>query len=208
MEEKKIHILRNVGGLYLQFGIKSVTMDNVAQELGISKKTIYRHFHNKKDLIKQVIEYYRKNPVFGLSDKSLGNAIDRIFALRSHVVKILKHFNNNFEKDLKKIYPDLYKEVRRLKRQRIRNETIINVEDGINEGLFRAEISPEFVARMQVGLMLYTLNPDNEVFSAHEALTIKLFDQVTDYYMHAVCTENGLKYYRKQLNRIQNEENN
>jgi hypothetical protein len=80
------------------------------------------------------------------------------------------------------------------------------MEDGIREGLFRAGLSPEFIAKLQVGQMLYTLNPEKGVFNENETATIELFDQIMDYHMHAICTGEGLDYYRKQLNRIQNEE--
>lgn len=206
MEDKKLHILKNVGKLYLKFGIRSVTMDDVAREFGISKKTLYLYFTDKKDLVRQVIDYYKENPVFNLNEKNTGNAIDRIFALRSHLAKILKYFNNNLERDLKKMYPDLFKTVYQFKRTRILNEIKINMEDGIREGLFRTGLSPEFIAKLQVGQMLYTLNPEKGVFNENETATIELFDQIMDYHMHAICTGEGLDYYRKQLNRIQNEE--
>lgn len=206
MEDKKQYILKNVGKLYLKFGIRSVTMDDVAHEFGISKKTLYQNFSDKEDLVSQVIDYYLKNPVFNLNKKCSGNSIDRIFALRSHVTKILKHFNNNLELDLKKQYPHLYKKVHDFKRQRIFNDTVKNIKEGKREGLFKQELEPEFVAKLQVGRMLYTLNPDNEIFDESEVMSIELFDKVMDYHMSAICTSEGLKYYRKQKNKYQNEE--
>ncbi len=208
MEEKKLHILKNVGKLYLKYGIRSVTMDEIAREFGISKKTLYHYFKDKKDLVSQVMLYYTENPVFSLNDSSLGNAIDRLFALRSHLIKVLKYYNNNLERDLKKQYPALFKEIHKFKRQHIFNETKINIEDGICEGYFRKELDSEFVAKIIVGRMLFTLNPDYELFKESELSTIELFDKVMDYHMYAICTEKGLEYYRKQLNIIQNEEKN
>ena len=86
-------VRENAGGLYLKFGIKSVTMDYVAQELGISKKTLYHYFKNKADLISQVVDYYLDHPVFDLNDSKHGNAIDRYFILRKHIIGILKYYN-------------------------------------------------------------------------------------------------------------------
>lgn len=208
MEEKKIHILKNVGKLYLKYGIRSVTMDDVAREFGISKKTLYQYFRDKKDLVEQVILYYQENPVFRLNEKNQGNAIDRIFALRTHLVKVIHYYNNNLERDLKKQFPDLYKIFHQFKRQHIYSETRINLENGIFEGLFRDDFDPDFVAKLSVGRMLLTLNPEHEIFSENELSSIELFDKVVDYHMHAICTEKGLEYYRKQLNTVQNEERN
>ncbi len=208
MEEKKQFILKNVGNLYFKHGIRGVTMDDVASEFGISKKTLYQYFNDKRDLVCQAIEYYLQSPAFYFNQQKNGNAIDRVFALRSHLVTILKHFNNNLETDLRKQYPEMYKKVHQFKRERILTDTIKNVEDGIRDGLFRLELEPELIAKLQVGRMLFTLNPDNEIFNESELSTIALFDKVFDYHMHAICTEKGIKYYKEQLNNIQNEEQN
>ncbi len=208
MEEKKIHILKNVGNLYLKFGIRGVTMDDVANEFGISKKTLYQYFNDKEDLVAQVIDYYLENPIFKLNSEDSVNTIDRYFALRQHVAKMIKHFNNNLEFELKKTYPELFKKVHKFKRERIYNDTLESIHDGIKEGLVRPDIDPDVVSKLQVGRLLCTLNPDNEIFSDEEVSTIELFDKMMDYHIHAICTEKGIKYYREQLNKIKDEENN
>ncbi|HKI89226.1 MAG TPA: TetR/AcrR family transcriptional regulator [Draconibacterium sp.] len=207
MEDKKLHILQNAGKLYLKFGIRSVTMDDVAREFGISKKTLYTYFDGKENMVGQVIDFYLNKPDFNLSKKCPGNAIDHFFEIRKHVIRTLKYFNNNLEYDLKKLYPELYKKVHTFKRERIYSNTVKNFVDGVKEGLYRSELDPVMVAKLQVGRMLYSLNPDNEVFSETELSSIELFDKIIDYHMHAICTEKGIKYFKEQLNKIQNEEN-
>jgi len=208
MEEKKYYILEKVGGMYLKFGIRAVTMDDVAAEFGISKKTLYQFFKDKKDLVEQVIDYYLDKSTLDFSGSGNSNAIDKVLAMRNHVVRILKQFNNTLEFDLKRSYPALYEKVHAIKRKRIYEYTVQNINQGIEKGLFRHELDAEFIARLQVGRMLYTLNPDNEIFDISEMASIKLFDQVMDYHMHAICTEKGIQYYKMELNNIQNEENN
>lgn len=208
MEERKNYILKNVGELYLKHGIRAVTMDSVAAEFGISKKTLYQYFKDKRELIDQVINYYLDSSVLDITMACPGNAIDRIMAMRNHGSKILQQINNNLEFDLKKSYPSLYEKVHLLKRKKIFEHTVNNINDGIQSGLFRPGLDPEFIAKLQVGKMLYTLNPDNDIFQIPEVASVDLFDKVMDYHMHAVCTEKGLSYYRKQLNNFQNEENN
>lgn len=207
MEEKKHYILGKVGEMYLKFGIRAVTMDDVAAEFGISKKTLYQFFNDKKDLVEQVIDFYLDQSALDFN-KNGNNAIDQVLAMRKHVSQILKHFNNIVEYDLKRSYPDIYEKIRTVKRERIYEYTVENINQGIENGLYREELDAGFVAKLQVGRILYTLNPDNDIFDASEMASIKVFDQVMDYHMHAVCTEKGLNYYREQLNDIQNEENN
>ena len=208
MEDKKQHILQNVGGLYLKFGIKSVTMDDVASEFGISKKTLYQYFRDKADLVTQVIDFYLKNPMFCLNDNQKGNAIDQYFILREHIIHVLKYFHNNIEFDLKKQYPKLYGKVHRMKRERIFSNTVENIKNGIESGLYRPEIDAEIIAKLQVGRMLFTLNPENEIFTESEIATIELFDKIMEYYMYSICTQEGINYFKKQLNNIKNEVKN
>lgn len=205
MEDKKQYILKNVGTLYLKYGIRSVTMDDVASEIGISKKTLYQYFNDKADLISQVIDFYIEQADFAINNRSQTNAIDRFFELRSHVLHMLKFIHNNIEYDLKKLYPDIYKKVHKLKRERIFNSTIQNVTEGIASGLYRSDLDIVFIAKLQVGRMLLILNPEHEIFTETELANIDLFDKVIENYMYSICTEKGIKYYKKQLNSIKNE---
>ncbi len=204
MEEKKLHILKNVGKLYLKFGIRSVTMDDVAREFGISKKTLYQYFRDKADLVSQVVDFYLNNLMLDIDASRDENAIDFYFALRSHISKILKYFNNNIEYDLKKQYPQLFKKVHKIKREKIFINTVSNINKGIETGFYRKGLDVELIAKLQVGRMLYTLNPENEIFSDSEVVKIEVFDKVMEYHMHAICTEKGIKYFMQQLNNVQN----
>ena len=208
MEDKKLYIIKNVGKLYMKFGIRSVTMDDVANEFGVSKKTLYQYFSDKEDLVSQVIDYYLQNPILNLEAHHQQNAIDSMFKIREHVAHIFKFYNNTIEFDLKKIYPKLYKKVHDAKRHRIFNNTVANIEQGIKQGLYRNGLNAEFIAKLQVGRMLYTLNPDYQIFKENEAHSLEVFDETISYHMNAICTEKGLKYYKEQLNKIQNEDKN
>jgi AcrR family transcriptional regulator len=180
-------------------------MDDVAQEFGISKKTLYQYFRDKADLVEQVVDFYLENSLMKIDSKQNENAIDFYFALRSQISKILKYFNNNIEFDLKKQYPQLFQRVHEVKRKKIFSSTVQNINNGIKTGLYREGLDVELIAKLQVGRMLYTLNPDNEIFTEHEVSTIELFDKIIEYHMHAICTEKGIKYFHEQLNKIQNE---
>lgn len=206
MEDKKELILNEVGKLYLKHGVKSVTMDDVAHELSLSKKTIYRYFTDKKDLVSQVIDtFFLKNPHFRLTEAKGVNAIDRILNIRKHMVKVFQLIQNNLEYDLKKTYPCVHKKVIDFKRKKIYEDNFSATEQGKKEGLFRNELDSDFIAKLIVGRFLLIFNPDNGIFTSSDLINIKLFDQAIDYHFHAICTEKGLKYYKQQLNKVQNE---
>lgn len=190
--------------MYFRYGVKSVTMDAVATELGISKKTLYHYFTNKENLVNEVIEYYLDNPVFNYNDERHGNPIDRIFVLRNHLSSVLKYYNNNLEYDLKKLYPAIYKKVYDYKRKKLFNEIKYSIIEGQKMGFFRESIDPGFISKLNLGRMLYTLNPEQEIFDESELTSIEIFDKTADYHLHGICTAKGLKYYLGQLNKIQN----
>lgn len=204
MENKKQYILENVCHLYLKHGIKNITMDDIAGEFGVSKKTLYQFFKDKEDLVSQVFDYFLAHPLFNLNNEKSGNAIDRLFILRQHVQGLLKHFNNNFEFELKKYYPELYRKWYDFRMQKIYRDTFKNINDGKAEGFFREEIDADFVARLQVGRMLYSLNPEYKIFTEEQLTSIDTFDKVMDYHLHAICTKKGLNYYFKILNEVTN----
>ncbi len=205
MEERKQHIIENVARIYLKHGIRNVTLDNVASELGISKKTLYQNFTDKKDLVARVVDYFIDDAEYEFKRSKYGNAIDNMFLIRKHVAFILKFYNNRIEHDLKKSYPELYEKIRKIKRQRIFDNTIENIKQGMEEKLYRNDLDSYFIAKLQLGRMLYTLNPDYQIFEEYELNSIAFFDSMMDYHMNAICTEKGMKYYKKQLNKVQNE---
>ncbi len=202
MEDKKLHIIQNVGTMYQKFGIKGVTMDDVAAEFGISKKTLYQYFSGKKDLVSHVVDYIIETSEIDFNTVENGNAIDNMFAIRNQLAKIVKVCNTNFEDDLKRSFPYLFKKINDTKRQRIFENAISNLKQGMAQGMYRDDLDLEFIARLLVGRVLYALNPDFGCFEAYEINSLSFFEGVMDYHMNAICTEKGLKYYKKQFNPV------
>ncbi|MGQ8338913.1 TetR/AcrR family transcriptional regulator [Sunxiuqinia sp. A32] len=206
MNDRKTFIIEQTGQLYLRHGIRSVTMDDVASELGISKKTLYQLFSDKADLVEQVVNHYlMKDEDFHADDMVSLNAIDRVLWIREHISQMLKLFNNNLEYDLKKSYPKVYKKITEYKRRRIYEDNISIMEQGKSEGLFRQEVDNDLMARIAVGRFLLIFNPDHEIFNEEEVRDMNLFDKILDYHFYGICTEKGIKYFKQQLNNVQNE---
>ncbi len=206
MEEKKRHIIKSIGQMYLRFGIRNITMDSVATEFGISKKTLYQFFKDKEDLVSQVIDFYlNDNLDFEIKNTASQNAIDNMFYYRERIADLLKFYHNHLEDELKKTYPALHTKLHETKRQKIYNDTVENMRQGIDQGLYRPDLEPSFIAKLTLGRTLYTMNPAYEIFEDFELKSVAFFDSILDYHMHAICTENGLNYYKKQLNRLHNE---
>lgn len=209
MEGKKQFIIENAGELYLRFGIRNITMDSVATEFAISKKTLYQYFKDKEDLVAQVIDFYLNNGMeIDIKNPDNGNAIDNMFHFRKRVSDMLKFYHNNIEEELRKTYPALHAKVHECKRKRIYNDTIENLKMGVAQGLYRADLEPSFVAKLQLGRLLFTMNPEYGIFENFELNSLSFFDNVLNYHMHAICTEEGIKYYNNLINKVQNEKQN
>jgi len=209
MEERKQYIIKNVGQLYLKHGIKNITMDSVATEFGISKKTLYQYFSDKEDLISQVIDFYVSDGLqLELKNAGPGNAIDNMFLYRERIADLLKFYHNHLEDELINKYPVLHVKLHKMKNKRIFDDSIENLKLGISQGLYRSDLEPSFVAKLSLGRLLYTMNPKFGIFEDFELNSLAFFDNILDYHMHAVCTEKGLKHYKKLLNNVQNETNN
>jgi len=206
MENKKEQIVNEAGQLFLRYGIRSVTMDDVSRELGISKKTLYQYFRDKEELVAKVVDVlFLNNPCLHLSVEPGLNAIDRVLRIREHVHKMFKLLQNNIDFDMRKLYPKVYQKVIEFKRVKIYNDNYSVLEQGKTEGLFRPDLDSDVLARLAVGRFLLVLNPDNGIFTEEETHDIHLFDQLVDYHFHGICTEKGLQYYKQQLNNVQHE---
>ncbi|TRZ69617.1 MAG: TetR/AcrR family transcriptional regulator, partial [Bacteroidetes bacterium] len=110
MRHKVQGILNNVSRLYHRYGIKSVTMDDVASHLSISKKTLYEFFHDKKDLVGQVLNSEHENNylVFNEIQKRRLSAIEELFEIYKSIKKMILDYNPSMDYDIRKYYPDLF----------------------------------------------------------------------------------------------------
>src|SRR5699024_9125845 len=139
MNEKKTEIAARILPLFRQYGIKALTMDDIASNLGISKKTLYIHFSNKNDLVKTVLDYRTtqiKN-MFIEQVPASENAIDEFIRVSSIVYNYLKRINPAMEFELKKYYQPARKKLKDFHQTKIKNTISKNLKRGIKEGLYR-----------------------------------------------------------------------
>ena len=111
MDEKRLEILERATSVYMKFGIKSVTMDDLARELGISKKTIYKYFDDKNDLVKSIIEMKVEmdRAVCINCQQQSENAIDGLINVSKFVVEHVGNVNPTVFYDLQKYYKEAWK---------------------------------------------------------------------------------------------------
>lgn len=199
MNDELKNILQKVRCLYMKYGIKSVTMDDIARELGISKKTLYQYVTDKIELVSKVVdleicdkgEFFDKPPCSGL------NAIEQIFEVYKHVQKMLKDYNPATEYDLRKYYPEIYSRVIQVRRDRMYNNILSNLKKGKEDGLYRTDFNDEVIAKLQLSRVESVF--DDKILSQDELLSPEVFLEIFVYHMRGIANEKGLKVLEEKI---------
>ena len=186
-------ILNKAMEMFLAYGFKSVTMDDIAAELGISKKTIYQHFANKTDLVEASTMNLFESISCGIDNiREQGkNSIEEIFIIRSFM---MQHLNNETASpfyQLQKFFPKIFSCLRAKQFEKMNGCMLENLRKGVEHGLFRPEIDIDFTSRIYFTGLTGIKDGDifpTDFFEAH-ALTKKYLE----YHLRAIVTDKGLK---------------
>jgi DNA-binding XRE family transcriptional regulator len=204
MNEELKNILLKARELYMKYGIKSITMDDVARELGISKKTLYQYVTDKDDLVGKVMDNeiaIRQEEICNCFRIGY-NAIEELFEISILMNKLMRDQNPATEHDLKKYYPQHFQKIVNARREGIINYILLNLKKGIKEGLYRKEMNKEVIAK------LYLWRIENaqisELFSAEEFSSIKLFVELLNYHVRGIATEKGIVELEKKIKELGN----
>jgi len=196
-------ILHRVRSLYRKYGIKSVTMDDVSHELGISKKTLYQCVRDKDELVRKVIELELSSQHNHLiaSCKDNLNAIEELSEIALCVNYMLKEYSAVTEYDLKKYYPDLYLRLREVRRNRILKFILENLIKGKNEGLYRENLNVEILSKISLSYIDSMF--ENEIITITEFLDRKFFMEYFIYHLRGIVNNNGLKVLDDQIQKLE-----
>ncbi len=199
---EKNEIIQKATELYKKYGLKSVTMDDVARECMISKKTLYKYVNDKVDLITQAFrnEFEIQTKRFAsISEKKL-NAVEEILEIRKNIISMIKTYKPALEYDMYKYYPVIHRELIEKKSKFIYQVKIKNLTKGINEGLFYDDIDIDLIAKRMV--ILETQKIENSVVSYKEFLKPKATKEMFKYHLRAICNSNGLKILNKKIKEL------
>ena len=199
MNDELVTILKKVRQLYRKYGIRSVTMDDVSHELGISKKTLYQYVHDKDDLVHKIVEMEiaerkERMDITCVDDK---NAIEQLLEIARCISTMLKDYSAASEYDLKKYYPDLYIKVRDLRRSHVFRFIFDNLKKGIEEGLYREEINLDTISRLNVSLIDNMV--DSEVITISEFMDPPFFNEFFVYHIRGIVNAKGLDFFESHL---------
>ncbi|WP_299523273.1 TetR/AcrR family transcriptional regulator [uncultured Lutibacter sp.] len=194
-------ILKKSGEIFLKFGFKSVTMDDIANELGISKKTIYKYFKNKVELVDEATEYTHSlmhTEVLKIYDMGY-NAIEENFEVNKKFKGLLQNSDNSPIYQLQKYYPETYKRIMSQEFCMFKDCLSNNIEKGIKEGLFRPDIVKDQVVKFYFSLIMSV--HDSNLYKYSKNTINKLELNVLEYHTRAISTKKGLEILEEQLDK-------
>ena len=155
-------IKQTAHGLFMQFGLRSVSMDDIANSLGISKKTIYQFYQDKDALVEDVIASIIEHNQFCCQKDREGsmNAIHEIFLAMDFMMEIFKSMNPSLVFDMQKYYPGAFLKFSEHKNDYLQGMIKANILRGIEEELYREDLQVEILSRFRVESMMLPFNPD------------------------------------------------
>jgi AcrR family transcriptional regulator len=192
-------ILETSNELFLNLGFKSVTMDEIASKMGVSKKTIYKYFDNKTDLVAAVTDYMFDTVSCGIDGICAlqMNPIEEIFSIKRFVMKHLKDEKSSPQYQLQKYYPKIYASLTQKQFHVMQVCVLNNLKQGIEKGLYRAHIDLEFISRIYFNGMVGIKNKD--LFPLTDYSMNTLMNHYLEYHLRGIATEKGLQELNKQL---------
>jgi AcrR family transcriptional regulator len=202
MNNEQIEIGNKVKDLYFRFGIKSVTMDDVARELGISKKTLYTYFKDKSELVEAVVNLeidLQQERIDAIINKNL-DAITEMFEIHKMMNQYIRQYSHVIQYDLKKYYPATYSRILQVKRERTYEGMKQNMEKGIAEGVFRKEVNAQLIAK--VNLIRIEGSIETCLFTDDELTSLDVFNQLFEYHIRGIATRKGLEIMEKLTNNL------
>ena len=193
-------IIETATEMFLTHGFKSVTMDEIASKMGISKKTIYHHFENKNDLVEATTLHLFETISSGIDKIMLldNNPIEELFVIKDFVMKHLKDESISPIYQLQKFYPNIHKTLMMRQFEKMDYCVIDNLNKGMQQGLFRNNLNLELIGRFYFAGM--TSIKDAELFNPEEFSSKLVQDTYLEYHLRAICTQKGIEKLEQLLN--------
>lgn len=194
MDEKKSEIILQATEIYMRFGIKSVTMDEMARQIGVSKKTLYIYFKDKNDLLMECMRMAQNHEVCEIEEigKRHENAIDEMLEVSRFVIGELKKVHPSIFFDLQKYHPKVMTMMHDHLYGFVKECMLRNLEKGKKQGLYRKNMNTEIVATLYMSIIDRVIGGIG--FEANKAPLDEVYREFFRYHIRGIASENGLEY--------------
>jgi len=196
-QETKSRILTGAESLFMKYGIRSVSMDDIARHLSVSKKTLYQHFADKDDLVTEMSQEHMKLDVLEYEEitKASENSIDELNRISVRIKCDMEEMNPSLLYDLQKFHPRAWSLWLNHKNDFVMRSIVRNLKQGIEEGYFRPELNPEIIAISR--LVLIESAFDDQIFPKEKFNLVEVQSQFFDHFVYGLCTDKGRRLYQK-----------
>lgn len=195
--EPQERIVNKAHELFMRYGIRSVSMDEVANHLGISKKTIYQFYADKDALVEDVIDIEIKanQCECTLHKQKSENAIQEIFMAVDMMLEVVSKINPTVLFDLEKYHPKAFKKHNEFKNNFLYTIIKENLDWGKAEGLYREELKTDILARFRLASIFLVFNPEFFPLGKHSLPGV--ITEITDNFLNGLVSAKGLKLIQK-----------
>ncbi len=191
--EVKDYIIQESDKLFCQYGFKSVTMDDIAKHLGMSKKTIYQHFKDKDELVNILIKdkLSAQDCNMGLSAKNARDAVEEIFFAIDNMHELLTGMNPKLFYDLQKYHPKAWLYFKNFREKKLGKVISENLERGVKEGFYRKEIKIDILAQMRLAQVDIIFN-QHDHYTTNKYTIAQVMIELTEHFLQGICNQKGI----------------
>ncbi len=197
-------ILSRAKDLFINCGVKSVTMDDLASDMGISKKTLYQHIPSKAKLIERMVMLHIKEEKKAIADikAKSGNAVEEMVLISHYVIQMLRLVSPKVVFEIKKYYWESWKKIEKLNNEHILEVIKTNLQDGVKQGHYRKDINAEIISKHYVTLSSSLV--DSETFPSGMLSMEKIFNETIRYHLRGITTPSGWEMCEKEFSKLDN----
>lgn len=196
------NILEKCTELFFKYGIKSVSMDDISRELGISKKTLYSHFENKKELVEKTFLHFcniEEETITAIHEHA-SDALDEMFKITDYTMGFLRVMKPSLTYDLQKYYKPIFDKIQNNHYKFIEKIIVENLDRGKKEGLYRKKIDSTILAKLFIGnIMVMT---DESVFPSKQYIKSVVYYQSIGHHLYGIINKSSLKKLEDYLKKL------
>ena len=199
-DDKELALIQRVALVFLEKGMKAMTMDDIAVELHVSKKTLYKYVKNRAELVKKCVQLRVQKEIENRTMiQSAGlNAVEETLKMTEFSAQIIANSHEKTHSDLQNYFPESFKLITDFKTGFLYETVLKNIQKGIKEGLYLASIKPEIIAKMYIAKI--DLVFDGETFPNNQYKFKEVLNQVAQYQIRGMATKKGNEILERLIN--------
>ncbi|MBA3970639.1 MAG: TetR/AcrR family transcriptional regulator [Bacteroidetes bacterium] len=205
MMETKDRIVKGAEELFFKYGIKSITMDDIAKHLAVSKKTIYQYFADKNELVEILMTMRLKEDEceFQQIHQDSENMVVEFFNMMKHMGVMFAKINPIIFYDLQKYHPTAWKLFKEFKQDCMARMVESTIDRGIKEGLVRSDLNAKILSRLRIEQV--EMGFDMEIFPPDKFKMLDVQIALIDHFLYGICTLKGHKLINKYKQVVEEE---